>query len=377
MFLFITLSITLSTVLFVLLIYLGIHNSKRELFTQPRKLRVVNITHNSNSPVHIHIALCDFFEPFCGDVSQEIAEHRVATWCKEYSRIAKFHHDSCGKFPVHTIFYSEEDYNPQLLDILNRLYKQNLADIEIMLPLTNEPTDNFKRKVEEFRDVLFHHHGFLRKGADEKITYGFSHGFKSAYPHTTKIPIKETCDRIKILIDTGCFADFTSLTKKRSKNLIESFNSSDHSQSMKITECPESIFPQGWTIKNLLTIQDPDILKWNTGIGRIFPFLENGEISASKKFLPFRANLWLQNCIGIETDEKHLFIKLHTFGGLDQNIRYLLGESGLHLLWNYIEKLCAYNNFVLHYASAWEMYHSITSICTSNSNKNRNISTTL
>jgi hypothetical protein len=368
---------TLLIVLSFLLIYFGIHNSKRNLFTQPHRPLTVDITQSTNSPVHIYIALCDYFEPFSGDVSQEIAEHRVVTWCKEYSRTAKLHHDSSGKFPVHTLFYSEEDYNPQLLDILNRLYKQNLADIEMMLPVTHEPLDNFKRKVEEFRDVLFHHHGFLRKGADEKITYGFSHRFKTTYTPTINFSISEICDRIQILIDTGCFADFTYLSKKNRKYLNSQLNSIVRSKDTKTKDYSAPIFPQNWTIKNLLTIQDPYTLKWNADFLRIFPFLENGEISAFKKFLPFRANLWLQNCIGVEADIRHLFIKLHTFGGLDQNIRYLFGESGLHLLWNYMEKLCSYNNFVLHYVSAWEMYRSINSICLLNIQKNRNTSTTL
>lgn len=352
-------------------------NSKRKIFKQPQKVPVANLTRGSNSPVHLYIALCDYFEPFCGDVSQEIAEHRVVTWCKEYSRIAMFHQDTCGKFPIHTLFFSEEDYNPQLLDILNRLYKRHLADIEMFLPLTFEPIDNFRRKVEEFRDVLFHHHGFLRKGDDEKITYGFSHGFYSLYEHTTRTATSALSERIQILIDTGCFADFSYLTKKTCKKIISNLNSSAQPQNTDSTQPLASVFPKEWTIKNLATIQDPAIFKWNPQISKIFPFFENGEISASKKFLPFRANLWLHNCIGINTDEQHLFLKLHTFGGQDQNIRYLLGENGLHLLWNFMEKLCTRHNFVLHYVSAWEMYRTINAICLGNTHKNRSISTTL
>jgi hypothetical protein len=232
--------------------------------------------------------------------------------------------------------------------------------------------------VEEFRDVLFHHHGFLRKGDDEKIAYGFSHGLSSLYEHaTSKNPTSDLSDRIQILIDTGCFADFSFLTKKTCKKIISSFSSSVQPQNTDSTQSRASLFPKEWTIKNLLTIQDPVILKWNPQIWRIFPFFENGEISASKKFLPFRANLWLQNCIGINADVPHLFLKLHTSGGQDQNIRYLLGENGLHLLWNFMEKICTRHNFVLHYVSAWEMYRTINAICLGNTHKNRSISTTL
>ena len=373
----ITILILLSTVIFFLIIYLRVTNKKHDAVLRPVKQKVEDVFHGTDLPVHLYIAVCDYFQPFSGNASQEIAEHRVVTWCKEYSRLAKIHTDSSGKFPVHSLFYSEEDYNPQLLDKLYRLYKENLTDIEIMLSEANEPPDRFRRKLEEFRDVLFHHHGYLRKGADEKICYGFSYDIKLPYAHTTEHHIRNTYNRSKILIDTGCFADFTCYSNRHIKKKFTNFNSKIHSKNETRTESPSSILPQDWTIKNLLTIQDPGVFKWNTGTLRIFPFFENGEISAIKKFLPFRANLWLQNCIGIETQVKHLFVKLHTFGGLDQNIRYLFGEHGLHQMWDYIEKLCSSNNFVLHYVSAWEMFTSITSICRGNALGNRKTITTL
>jgi hypothetical protein len=377
MILVITILIILSSAIFFLIIYLRINNRKLKVISRPVKQRIEEVFHRINSPVHVYIAVCDYFQPFSGNASQEIAEHRVVTWCKEYSRLAKLHTDSSGKFPVHSLFYSEEDYNPQLLDRLYRPYKENLTDIEIMLPVANEPADRFRRKLEEFRDVLFHHHGYLRKGADEKICYGFSYGVKPPYAYTTEHHLSNTYNRIKILIDTGCFADFTCYINRHGKKKLTTSNSNIHSENENRTGSLSSILPQDWTIKNLLTIQDPGVFKWNTGTLRIFPFFENGEISAIKKFLPFRADLWLQNCIGIETQVKHLFVKLHTFGGLDQNIRYLLGEHGLHLMWNYIEKLCSSNNFVLHYVSAWEMFTSISSICRGNALKNRKTITTL
>ncbi|MDO5576656.1 MAG: hypothetical protein Q4F84_06210, partial [Fibrobacter sp.] len=74
----------------------------------------------SDYPIQIYFSICDHFQPFVGFVSQEIAEHRVVTWQKEYTLCAQKHTDSRGNHPVHTFFYSEEDYNPHFTDELSK-----------------------------------------------------------------------------------------------------------------------------------------------------------------------------------------------------------------------------------------------------------------
>ncbi len=357
-----------------LIYYLKKHTNKGGLFTFPKISIIKNLTTTESLPIHVYVSLCDYFKPFSGNVSQEIAEHRVVTWCKEYTRLSKNHVDTFGRNPIHTFFYSGEDYNTQLLNVLYRLYRDNLADIEIMLQNSNESAENFKHKIEDFRDVLFHHHGYLRKDISGKIAYGFMHDDRSMFGSLNTTQIMDYLKKSTTLLETGCFADFTHFSKRFQTNFFKQISSGNIDN---IRGNIDSIFPNEWTLNNLLLIQSPNIVNWNARKLGIWPFSESGELSALHKFFPFRLNLWLQNCIKIETSELHLFIKLHTSGSLDQNIHYLLGENGLSQMWTHLEKTCISNNFVLKYVSGWEMYTEINALCLQNHTKNNNNSTTL
>ncbi len=345
-------------ILLFLLFYLRVNASKKHLFIHLADNSSKSI-HNKSLPVNIYLSLCDYFHPFSGSVSQEIAEHRVVTWCKEYLKLSKLHVDSSGNHPIHSFFYSEADYNPRLLDVLYRLHKEKLSDVEILIPYIEEPLDNFKHKIEEFRDALFYHHGFLRKSAEGSIRYGFATEMKNIYGNKNIIRNNALLKKLSILLETGCYADFSLFSKKIHREYLKIINLSF--KASFVSGLSET-FSDNSIYKDLQLVLGPTANGWLNRKWGIFPYLETGEISSIRNFESFRINSWLQNCIRIDSDIINLFIKLHTFGGLDQNIRYLLGESGLHQMFTCFEKLCANNNFVLNYVSAYEMYEKINTI---------------
>lgn len=347
--------ITSIFILLFLLVYLRVNASKKPIFINLNKNPSKSV-HNNSLPVNIYLSFCNYFHPFSGGVSQEIAEHRVVTWCKEYSKLSKLHIDSSGNHPIHSFFYSEADYNPRLLDVLYRLHKEKLSDVEILISHIEEPLDNFKHKIEEFRDALFHHHGFLRKSAEGSIIYGFATEMKNIYGNKNIARNDAIFRKVSILLETGCYADFSLVNKKIHREYLKIINCSLKKSS--VSGLSET-FSDDSIIKDLRLILGPAASSWLNRKWGIFPYLETGEISAIRNFEPFRINSWLQNCIKIDTDTTNLFIKLHTFGGLDQNIRYLLGENGLHQMFTCFEKYCTNNNFVLNYVSAYEMYAKI------------------
>lgn len=320
-----------------------------------------------NKPINLYIAICDHFQPFWGHVSQEIAEHRVVTWCKEYPRISRLHTDCRGKHPVHTFFYSEEDYNPLLMDSIYKMQKEGFCDVELLLSHANDSQQNFKRKIEEFRDVLFHHHGLLRKNDHGNIIYGFIHGY---WALNNSRPDGKNCGvdhEIPILKETGCYADFTypsapDITQPPIVNSI--YFAKDTPGKSKAHEYGYPLKKGNWSESELLFIQGPLGLNWKNRYYNILPSIEHGGISYSAKFHPDRVSSWIKTGIHIPQMYNHIFIKLFTHGAIDQTIRYLFNEEGFAQMWSFMEnKYNDYDNFRLFYVSAFEMYQLIKNLC--------------
>jgi len=284
--------------------------------------------------LHLYAAFCNHLSPFHGSVSQEIAEHRIVTWQREYTRFASEHRDSLGNMPVHTFFYDEADYNPRFIDVLHRMCKNGIADVEILLRHDQNTAFNFKRKVEGFRDVLFHHHGLLRRN-EEAISFAFVHDYTAPCGSHQQNILCNVNQKQLILKECGCYADFT-LTNQKKRASVK---------------------------KELLLIEGPLGTNWKT----LLPRVENGEISARSRFTPHRARMWLDTVPQINGDTKNIFLKLHTHGAVDSTVRYLFGESGIHELYGYLEKISVDNcDLILHYVSAYEMCRKIQSICQNN-----------
>ncbi|MCL2688433.1 MAG: hypothetical protein FWE57_01125 [Chitinispirillia bacterium] len=292
---------------------------------------------HNQEPLHLYVAFCNHLSPFRGNVSQEIAEHRVVTWQREYTRFASEHRDSLGNQPVHTFFYDEADYNPRFIDVLYKMCKSGIADVEILLRHGQNTPLNFKHKVEGFRDVLFHHHGLLRRNS-EAISFAFVHDYTAPGDTRPQKLFDDTNQKRLMLKECGCYADFT-LTNRKKRAAMK--NRDD----------------------DLLLIAEPLGTSWRT----LLPRKEFGEISARSRFTPRRARMWLDAAPQINGGAKNIFLKLHTYGAVDSTVRYLFGESGIYELYGYLEKASVYNSdFILHYVSAYEMYRRIQAVCMDN-----------
>ncbi len=354
------------TVFFFIILLLHSLRRFRWIITS-RRLSVRTISRTQDDPVNLYLAICDHFQPFWGQVSQEIAEHRVVTWCREYPRIAHDHMDCRGRHPVHTFFYSEEDYNPQLLDSIYKLHKDGFCDVELLLAHKNDSPQNFKRKIEEFRDVLFHHHGLLRKDSRGNIIYGFIHGY---WALNNSRPDGRFCGvdhEIPILKETGCYADFTfpsapDITQPPLVNSI--YFAADIPGQPRAHERGYAAKRNFWSEKDLLLIQGPLVLNWRNRRYKIFPTIEHGGLSYTARFNPDRAACWVKTAVSISGIPDHIFIKLFTHGAIDQTIRYLFNEDGFAELWSFMEN--KYNdgkNYRLYYVTAYEMYRTIKNLC--------------
>ncbi len=320
-----------------------------------------------SEPVHLHIAFCNRMSPYWGGVSQEIAEHRIVTWCREYTRFASHFADTHGRKPVHTFFYDESDYNPRFLDTLSRMCREGLADVEMLIRHESDSAEGFRRKLEGFRDVLFHHHGLLRKNSEDKIAYGFIHA-RGALNNCR--PDGRFCGvngESLILKQTGCYADFTyptapDLTQPPIINSIYFTSGSVDFPASHERGTPVSM--DNWNDRDLMIIQGPIGFNWGNRRYGLFPRLENSEISYRRRFSRSRAKLWVESAIQVKGAPNHVFIKLHTFGAVDSTVRYLFGESGIYDLYRCLETDFGQSGkYRLHYVSAFELYNTVRALC--------------
>lgn len=361
-------AIILLTLISGILLWLSLYALRRYkwIIMSRRYSARLNIRSNQG-PINVYLAICDHYQPFYGQVSQEIAEHRVVTWCREYPRIARQYQDFRGRHPVHTFFYSEEDYNPLLLDSIYKLHKDGFCDVEMLITHNNDTAVNLKRKIEEFRDVLFHHHGLLRKDSNGNIIYGFIHGY---WALNNSRPDGRFCGvdhEIPILKETGCYADFTypsapDLTQPTVVNSI--YFAKDIPQIPKAHEHGYPATSRQWSDDALLFIQGPLALNWKKRHLKILPSIEHGGLSYSARFHPSRAELWVKTAIQVTKQPNHIFIKLFTHGAIDQTVRYLFNEDGFAEMWSFLEnKYNDGNRFRLYYVTAFEMYDIIRGFC--------------
>lgn len=322
---------------------------------------------DTDYPVNIYFSICDHFQPFWGFVSQEIAEHRVVTWQKEFTHHARKHSDCRGHHPVHTFFYSEEDYNPHFTDELSKLVREKIADVELLISYPNNIRPDFRRRIEEFRDVLFHHHGLLRKNGSGKIIYGFVHGYSALNKSQNDGEFTGTTNGIPVLKETGCYADYTypspgDVTQPPFINSIYFF--CDQPGTSRPHESGYPASKNVWSENELLFIQGPLTLNWNRRVWGIFPRIENGSINHLNRFSADRADLWVNKGVRINGLKNHIFIKLFTHGAQDHTIRYFFGENGLDQLWSFMEKNYNNDQYKLYYVSAFDMYRIIKNLCT-------------
>jgi hypothetical protein len=106
----------------------------------------------------------------------------------------------------------------------------------------------------------------------------------------------------------------------------------------------------------LLLVQGPLGLNWQSRKFGIIPRIENGEISADAPPSERRIRLWERLAPRVRGAEQHLFIKLHTHGAQESTMDTLLG-GGLEAMWSGLEReFRDQPGCQLHYVSAWQMY---------------------
>ena len=176
--------------------------------------------------------IADHFEPQCGKAPSQ-ATSRVNAWLDLYPQLRQFR-DSSGCPPRHSFFFPVDEYEPSHVDAIASLCRQGLGEVEIHHHHDNDTPEKLRDRLLHYIDIFRNCHGLLAKHKQTGQTkYAFIHG---NWALNNSRPDRRWCginNEIKILLQTGCYADFTmpsypSDTQTKKVNSIYYAQGHDH-----------------------------------------------------------------------------------------------------------------------------------------------------
>jgi hypothetical protein len=323
-------------------------------------------------PLHLIIAVADHFEPSMthngkyADPAEQ--ERRLNEWCRDYPKMASRYVDADGCCLRHTYFYPAEQHSRDLVDRLAEHCHQGWGEIEIHLHHgIQEPdnAENTRKTLVQFRDYLAAH-GCLARFQGETIPrYAFVHG-NWALANSGNGYACGVDDEMKILAETGCYADFT-LPSAPHKTQISKINrlyectlplyeAAPHRRGRNLTvgRSP-AIFP--------LIVQGPLMLDFSHMSPRNpLPRIENAGITAKNPPTIDRLQLWKQAGIIVSGQPNWIFVKLHCHGLDPREQAAMTGAPISNFLHDLLvnARNCGYQ---VHYVTAREMVNIILAAC--------------
>ncbi len=295
-------------------------------------------------------------------MSDNVAGERVSQWIDKLPPIMNKFKDSSGRVPQYTFFYPEEEYKREYLDELAGLCRQGYGDVEIHLHHDNDTSEGLRKKLTDFKTILFEEHGLLRKDKTGEIQYGFIHGNWALDNSRKDGRMCGVNNELIVLRETGCYADFTLPSAPcgtQTTKINSIYYAVDDPDKPKSHDSGADVEAGKAGSGDLMIIQGPLALNWWTRKWGVFPKIENGDLSLGNTSSPERVRLWVNQHIHVKGRPEWVFIKVHTHGTQENNSKALL-EGGLADMFSFLED--GYNdgnNYCLHYVSAWEMYNII------------------
>lgn len=325
--------------------------------------------------VHLLIAVADHFEPAISPeggakrVPRPEQERRLEAWVSEYPKVVDPFRDHDGRPFVHTYFYPAEQYDEGLLETLAAHCYSGWGETEIHLHHgypEPDTAENTRRILTDFRDRLAFRHGCLAVDEDRKQPrYCFVHG-NFALANSRDGVNCGVDSEMRILAETGCYADFTlptgtwhSAQTAKINSLYECALPLDqavpHRRGIDLTAGrPPQIFP--------IMLQGPLLADLGRSARSRSPVLETGAITQPNPMSLHRLALWKQARIRVAGRPDWLFIKLHCHSMEPRQRDAVLGDS----FRNFLEELVSgadERKETLHFVTAREMANIALAAC--------------
>jgi hypothetical protein len=279
---------------------------------------------------HVFLCIADHWEPKWNRPSRDLELGRVARWGQEYPKLAHQYHDCLGRPPQHTFFYPIEEYEPHHLDCLAEVCRQGVGDVEVHLHHDCDTAENLRETVGQFKQTLHQRHGLLRKDSQGQVSYAFIHG---NWALDNSRPDGRWCgvnNELTVLLETGCYADFTmpSAPDPCQTSTINGiyYAADDPLRPKSHDRGVAAAVGSHQAQESLLMIQGPLGLDWGRRKWGILPRLENGDLTERHPPTVERLMLWLQAGVQVSGRADWSFVKVHTHGAQEPNMKMLLGR---------------------------------------------------
>jgi hypothetical protein len=312
---------------------------------------------------HLLFCFVDHYEPAWGKPGLAAETERVARWRAGYPQLCEGHRDADGHPPVHTFFFPEEEYRPEHLDALVEMCRLGLGEIEIHLHHDQDTEAGLREKLSRFTELLARRHDALpRDAATGQPRWAFIHGnwaLDNSHPTGFGCGVN---NELIVLREEGCYADFTfpaapDPCQPRTVNRI--YYATDDPDRPKSHDRGERVRVGGHAVGDLMIVQGPLGLRWNSRKFGLIPRIENADIRAVSPPSPDRIDAWVRTGIHVEGRPEWIFVKIHTHGTQECDMDTLLGAP-MDAAFAHLES--RYNDgrrWKLHYVSAREMYNIV------------------
>lgn len=326
-------------------------------------------------PVHLMIALADHFEPAIDPkggqlrVPRQEQERRLERWCREYPGAVHEHRDHDGHPFVHTYFYPAEQYDEGLLQMLAEHCHAGWGEVEIHLHhgvARPDTAANTRQVLSEFRDRLALRHRCLSvEEGSNAPRYAFVHG-DFALANSAGGRFCGVDSEMKVLSETGCYADFTlpagvhhiAQTRK-----INSLYECGLPLEQKAPHRTGIDLASGRPPRTLpLIIQGPLVADWKSGLRSPRLLYETAAVTRHSPMTLKRLELWKRARITVQGRPDWLFIKLHCHSMDPSQENAVLGDAFRKFLRELVSG-SSQRQETLHFVTAREMTNIILAAC--------------
>ena len=325
--------------------------------------------------VHLVIAMADHFEPAIVPedgmkrAPRSEQEQRLEQWSREYPDAVDRWRDHNGRPFAHTYFYPAEQYDEGLLQMLADHCHAGWGEVEVHLHhgMTEPDTaENTRHLLSEFRDYLAVRHGCLSvEEGSEEPRYAFVHG-NFALANSAGGRFCGVDSEMRILAETGCYADFTlpaglyhPAQTAKINSLYECALPLDQAvphregQDLRSGRTPR-IFP--------LIVQGAIMTDWKRGLHSPGRLLETSAVTGRNPMSLDRLALWKRAHIAVQGRPDWIFIKVHCHGMDPTQKDAVVGNPFRNFLQRLVEG-AADRKEALHFVTAREMTNIILAAC--------------
>ncbi|MCX5919261.1 MAG: hypothetical protein NTX30_21620 [Deltaproteobacteria bacterium] len=299
----------------------------------------------SDKQKHVIFIMVDHYEPGKGEQGVRINE----SWLEKFRLTADKHFDSFGNRFRYTWFYPYEHRNEEVLRSLSEMAFKGYGEVELHWHHPPATSTEFPKMLDEALQWFRKYGAFVPCEANPAVHFAFIHGNWALDNSQPRCGVN---NELQILLDHGCYADFTFSTI------------GTPSQPRKIN----SIY---------YVFDTPDPKSYDTGIdaevgkrfdGQLMIFegpiafefksmgLEFGAVESYAIPTPKRINCWIDANIHVKGRPEWVFIKVYSHGVQSSNA---ILDRHFDLMLQSLEEICKRRLISLHYMSTREGYNVV------------------